>query len=258
MVQIGLGKQQHDDEVNVTADREPGTSFVETAPFKTASAGAETPAMGEGCELPLRFEINSLVQCEDRTCGKLHRVVIDPATENVTHLIVKRRRPGRQAVVVPVSTVKEASAEQVHLKTSSADLNSYKPYQELDFRVPVVGWRSDRYKSGHVVYAMSPYEGMGGQSLTPSKNYRFHEGIPFRLKAVGKGTPVHNTQGPLGEIDHVLVDCAQGHITHLVVHDREHRDYRIVPVEMVAAVDDAALTLTGTHDDLTGLPRYQR
>jgi sporulation protein YlmC with PRC-barrel domain len=228
------------------------------APEAAPPAAAHQPAMGEGCELPLRFEIGSRVLCADGPCGKLNRVVLDPATENATHLIVTRGVVRRHDVVVPVSAVKEAAGQNVRLKVAGGDLDGYKRYRDVDFRVPVVGWRSDRYAPQHVVYAMSPYEGIGGQSLTPSKHYHFHEGIPFNLRAVGKGTKVHNAEGPLGEIDHVLVDCAQGHITHLVVQHGMRREYRIVPVQMVQAVDDSGLTLLGDHDDLTGLPRYQR
>ena len=39
------------------------------------------PAQGEGCELPLTFNIGASVRCNDGRCGKLARVVIDPVTD---------------------------------------------------------------------------------------------------------------------------------------------------------------------------------
>lgn len=55
------------------------------------------------------------------------------------------------------------------------------------------------------------------------------------------GCPVHCRDAPFGELADVVVDPTAGRLTHLVVQPhRQHRLARLVPVELVDRVDDAA------------------
>ena len=50
------------------------------------------------------FTIGAKANCSDGFCGELRRVIIDPANQTITHLVIEprhRREPGR---LVPTST----------------------------------------------------------------------------------------------------------------------------------------------------------
>ena len=215
------------------------------------------PAMGEGCELPLLFDIGVEVSCTDGRCGRLSRVVMDPATEQVTFLVVARRGRERDARVVPIANVQGTGESAVRLGMDSGDLDRCRKYKEIEFKVPSVGWNNSRYQPNDVRYSMSPYEGIGGESLVPTRKHHLHEGIPFGAEVIGNGTKVRDAQGGVGEVDHVLVDCTAGHVTHVVIRHGLISDYTIVPVSMIASVDEDGVVLNVRRTDLRALPKYR-
>ena len=224
---------------------------------ETRSLGSSRSAVGEGCELPLDFDIGAEVFCSDGRCGKLMRVVIDPATDNVTDLIVGKGFLQRKDRVVPVSAVAGAAGDAIHLNLASRDVKALPEYREIEFRVPAAGWESSRYKPENVRYWMTNYGGIADVAVVPARKQRLHTGVSFDLRVVGSGTPVHDAEGTLGEVDHVLVDCKEAHVTHLVVRRGLFRDYRIVPVELVVRVDESGIYLTPGLDRLSNLTLYR-
>ena len=218
----------------------------------------ESPTLGEGCELPLNFNIGAAVRCDDGRCGRLSRVVIDPSTDRVTALIVEKGFLQREDRVIPVTAVKATADEEIVLGIHSNALTGFKQYREVDFRVPIEGWDNGRYEPEYTRYAVSPYEGVIGAGVVPSRRYRLHEGVPFDQNVVGRGTKVRDIDGSLGEVDHVLVDCVGQHVTHMVVHQGFLGDYVIVPVDAIVNLDDSGILLTLARDEVRALPRYER
>ncbi len=216
-----------------------------------------SPVMGEGCELPLIFDIGAAVMCTDGRCGKLVRVVLDPATERVTSLVVARGGLQKESRVLPITEVQGTKDGIVQLPISSREFGRFRIYKEVEFRVPSVGWNNGRYGPDDVRYWMSPYEGIGGQSLVPSRKHLLHEGVPFDSRVVGNGTKVRDAEGNAGEVDHVLVDCEGGYITHIVIRHGLINDYTIVPVSMIASVDDQGVVLNVRRAELRALQKYR-
>jgi sporulation protein YlmC with PRC-barrel domain len=214
------------------------------------------PAMGEGCELSLDFDVGAAVHCQDGTCGKLLHVVLDPSSGKVTDLVVRHGFLQQQNRVVPVARVRQLRAEGIWLSLSSDEVRQCTEYREIEFRVPAVPQQHGRYQSGDVRYAMSPYEGLKGQSVSPAQRYTFREGIPYESRTIGRGIKLRDARGVFGEVDHVLVDCHEGEITHLIIRRGLLGEYRIVPMAYVADVDEQAVLLKGTRADLDPLPVY--
>ncbi|MBN1248732.1 MAG: PRC-barrel domain-containing protein, partial [Anaerolineae bacterium] len=208
--------------------------------FSVSHQGSQTaPAMGEGCELPLDFNIGAVVACEDGGCGKLVRVVIDPVTENVTHLVVERGFILKDLRVVPISAIKGTTEGTVQLGFQSRGLDTFRRYRETDYRMPTFGLNTAKYNSEDVRYSVYTYQGLSGQAVVPASKHHLHKGVPFDMKVVGHGTEVSDLEGRVGQVDHVLVDCTEGHITHLVVYVKPLGRFVIVPVATLVSVEDA-------------------
>jgi sporulation protein YlmC with PRC-barrel domain len=222
-----------------------------------AQAAAPPPAMGEGCEIPLSFDIGADVVCEDGRCGKLARVVIDPVTEQVTDLIVARGLLQRETRVVPVSTVKSAVPGQVELSIPGSALKAYRAFKEVAYRAPSADWHAGRYRSEDVRYSMLAYEGLGRRSVMPSRQHHLQEGISLDQRTIGQGTQVRDAEGNAGEVDHVLVDCLRSDITHIVVRHGLLGDAVIVPVAMISRVEDKVIHLAANRAAVEALPRYK-
>jgi hypothetical protein len=52
---------------------------------------------------PQTYALGAPVSCEDGPCGELSRIVVDPISRIVTHLIVEPRHRHARARLVPVS-----------------------------------------------------------------------------------------------------------------------------------------------------------
>lgn len=216
----------------------------------------QPPLMGEDCELEVRFEIGARAMCRDGRCGKVAKLVVDPATEQVTDLIVQKGFLQKEDRVVPVSAVARTSRGEVRLDVGLDELRTYRRYREVEFTVPARGWNRAEYRPEDIRHSISPYEGIGGQSVAPSRRQHFHEGIGFGSAVIGEGTRVSCRNGGVGFVDHVLVDCEQGHITHLIVRRALQTAYHIVPVDAIETVDDEGVHLVLTLEEVTSLPRY--
>jgi uncharacterized protein YrrD len=216
----------------------------------------EVPLMGEGCELPLNFDIGARAHCHDGPCGKLVRLVVDPETEDVTDLIIEKGFLQKHDRVIPISVVKSTVDGEIRLAMESHSLNEFPEFREVEFRVPGLGWDSSRHKPENVRYWMSPDGTLNGQSVVPASRQHFNEGVTFGSKVIGRGTKVQCIRGGAGKVDHVLVDCAKGHITHLVVKRNLLAEYHVVPAELIESVEDEGVTLSISRDQVLALPRY--
>jgi sporulation protein YlmC with PRC-barrel domain len=185
------------------------------------------------------------------------RVVIDPVTENVTDLIVERGFLQRQDRVIPISAVKQATDETIVLDIASERLETYREYKERDFRPPLFGFNSKQYSSEDVRYSVWTYQGLSGGGVVPARGHQVHEGVSLDAKVIGHGTKVIDSQGEVGQVDHVLVGCEEGRITHVVVQLRRFGGFVIVPVASINSVEDKGLRLLLERDELEALPRYQ-
>src|ERR1700689_3452049 len=77
------------------------------------------------------FRIGADARCTDGACGQVSRIIVNPATREVTHLAVDpkhRHGPGR---LVPVDLV-EATTGQIRLRCTLAEFQALRPAQETE------------------------------------------------------------------------------------------------------------------------------
>ena len=66
--------------------------------------------------------LNAKVQCADGTGGRSTCVVINPTTQQATHLVVKESRIPHTERLVPIDQVKETSPTSIRLSCSRDEL----------------------------------------------------------------------------------------------------------------------------------------
>ena len=77
------------------------------------------------------FRIGADASCTDGACGQVSRIIVNPATREVTHLAVDprhRQGPGR---LVPVDLV-DATTGQIRLRCTLAEFQALRPAQEAE------------------------------------------------------------------------------------------------------------------------------
>jgi hypothetical protein len=78
-----------------------------------------------------KFTIGANASCSDGRCGKLTRLIVDPETQAVTHLVIDpmhRREPTR---LVPIDRVGPA-ADEIRLRCTMAEFGKFDAAEEED------------------------------------------------------------------------------------------------------------------------------
>jgi len=200
------------------------------------------------------LDIGTRVLCEGELCGELGKLIVDPDTQRVTHLIVERGFLRNIDRVVPVSAVGQTKDQDVHLSIGIDELEEYPEYRETEFSQPTPGWgQSEQYGAEHMRFwaGPSPQE----SSVAPRVRHQVPEGIPSDLEVIERGAPVYNAAGEVGKVDHVLVDKESGEIAQLVVRRGIIPYYPVVPIEEVDNVIGGCVAIRLTDQELKELPR---
>lgn len=191
-------------------------------------------------------------------------VVLDPASEEVTGLIVQKGFILTDDRVIPIDLVSEATPEEIHVDVGADELNACREYEEEAYARPTPEWddRQYGYQPDDVRFRTLPY-GMllAEEPIVPQTRVTVHKGVKATEAVVGHGTPVLTVRGEIGEareaVDHVLVDRESGELAHLVVKGGGLLpDYRIVPASSIRTVSSEGVALDYDLKDLEDLPHY--
>ena len=205
----------------------------------------------------LNLNVGARVHCEDGRCGKLHKVVVNPEDNRVTDLVIEKGWLQRQDRILPVSTVKDTTGQDIHLTVDIDELERYPKYRQVEFKAPRPGYKSGPRSSDRMKTVQTPYGTVTQENLVPMIKRRVHEGVPSNLEVIERGTPVRTVEGEIGAVDHVLVDRDEGKITHIIMRQGLLPEYRIVPIEQVDYISDESVVLSVKEKDTDDLPRYQ-
>jgi len=203
------------------------------------------------------YRIGAAVHCLDGHCGRLARVVIDPATNEITDLVVEKGALIRHDRVVPIHTIASVSPEGIWLTVQSDKVETYAKYTEREFVVPVEDWEHERHDAHHASIWMMPY-GMAFIDQAVPMREHVTEGIASTLDTIGRGTAVIGTEGRLGAVNHVLADLESEEITHLIARRGGLLpDYRIMTIDQVNEIDDDGIHTELTEQEFGALPEYK-
>jgi sporulation protein YlmC with PRC-barrel domain len=188
--------------------------------------------------------VHAEVWCTDGLCGRSDELIIDPATEQVTHLIVKEEQGPYLERLVPVEKVADTSPGRVNLNCSASELERMEHFVDRQF-VPI--WTAGAFTM--------PAE--------PNIMVVSQERVPQGEIAIHKGAHVEAADGHVGRVDGLLVDPASEHITHLVLREGHlwgQKDVTI-PVSEIARIEaDRIYLKLDKHavGDLPTVPIHRR
>ncbi len=195
-------------------------------------------------EIPLSAD----VRCKGRSCGSPVAIVLNPVSDQVTHLVVKERGSPHTERLVPIGMVVETTPEHIELRCSLAELSEMDPFIETEFlrtKVP-------HYGTDAVVYHWA----LATPEIETKTVVVQHEQIPPGELAVRRGAQVECTDGHIGKVDEFLADPNSGHITHLVLrkgHLWGQKDVSI-PVSEIDRIHENVVYLRLSKQEVEALP----
>ena len=203
-------------------------------------------------EIPLQAK----VECTDGICGHSVYVLINPVSDQATHLVVKDDLSPNTERIVRVEFVKETIANIIHLSCSKADLEKMAPFIQTEFVEEKVlnyaGYRGGI--SGVGSYFYMPYVTSEITLPVTVENQQ----IPAGELAVHRGTRIDATDGYVGHVDEFVVNSDNGHITHLVMrqgHLWGQKDV-IIPISAMEDTGDDTLFLNIDKHQIESLPTF--
>ena len=180
--------------------------------------------------------IHAKVLCSDgKPCGHTTYLVLNPITEVMTHVVVKRGVWPHDERLVPIELVTESTLDHIRLSCSKDKLAEMDSFIETDF----VESEVDQYLTDPYVLAW-PYRYPREKHILVE-----HESVPIGELAIRRGAHVEATDGHVGHVDGFLVDENSEHITHLVLgegHLWGKKDVTI-PVSGIARIEEDTIHL---------------
>jgi sporulation protein YlmC with PRC-barrel domain len=199
------------------------------------------------------FNIGAVVTCQGEKCGRLSKVAVDPQTAEVTDLIVQVGVLRGAQLVVPISSVVDATHDVIYLDVTEADLYEFPEYREVEYTVPESRW--DDAGAVRPEAERQIHSGMLYPATFPTVRHTVHEGIGVDKAVLERGTEVRTIDSALGHLDHLLIDRQTERVTHLVINRGLLSPDLVLPMNQVRRVTEGTIYVE-LDRDLRDYDRY--
>ena len=187
------------------------------------------------------FVMGAKASCVDGPGGEVTRVIIDPATETVTHLVIEPKHRLGAGRLVPLDLV-DATAGDIRLRCTVEEFGRLEAAEETELVDDVAG--------GVGLGGMYPSMGIGSPVQAVVQDV-----VPLGEAEVGRGEPVHALDGEIGRVQGLLVDAGDHRVTHVLLREGHlwGRKEVAIPVSAVTKVEDG-IWLNLTKKQVEDLP----
>ena len=191
--------------------------------------------MGEETE----FAMGATASCVDGPGGRVSRVIIDPATKTLTHLVIEPKHRLGVGRLVPLDLV-DTTAGEIRLRCTVEEFGRLEPAQETEL-VDVSGGL-----------------GLGGlnapMGVTSPVQPILRDVVPLGEADVDRGEPVHALDGEIGRFQGFLTG-PDHRVTHVLLQEGHlwGRKKVSIPVSAVTGVENG-IWLSLTKKQVEDLP----
>jgi sporulation protein YlmC with PRC-barrel domain len=190
------------------------------------------------------FAMGAEASCADGPAGKVTRVIIDPATEVVTHLVIEPKNwLGAAGRIVPLDLVEAATADGIRLRCTVEEFGRLEAAEETEVLDGVAGGL-----------------GLGGlyspMGLPSPVQAIVEDVVPLGEADISRGEPVHAVDGPIGRVEGVRVDPGDHRVTHVLLQEGHLWGRReiVIPASAVTKVE-GGIWLSLTKEQVENLPQ---
>ena len=239
--------------------------YDQPAPDQNASGAQSDGAVPDGNTQASKLKIGSDVLCADKQkAGRLDRVVLDPRTGRVTHVVVRRDRSDANSALVPIDLVASEieAGDTIVLTLTKPDFDRLPAYDPAAHAISARGWQgaNTSYAAGDVVFALGGNPSSLG-NLVPRSEGRSAATLTQPSVDLSRATEVVCDDGPAGHVELLLLDPVRGAATHAVVRrawlDLVPREDLVVPLAWARRISSERIELAVSRADLDLLPRYR-
>lgn len=195
----------------------------------------------------MKFPLDVDVHCADGLCGRSTHIILNPVTEQVSHIVVKEEQSPGVERLVSVKLVADTAAEVILLSCTKEIFAKLEPFNQPDFIYTDV----PQHATDPNLTLLWPFV-VPVKRIIDDKVRR----IPPGELAVRRGARVRATDGWVGRVDEFIVGPVSGNITHLVLregHPWKEKDITI-PVDQIEHIKENTVYLKIDKNTIASMP----
>jgi sporulation protein YlmC with PRC-barrel domain len=217
--------------------------------------------------MKLKYGVD-ILSWENEKVGKLEHIVVDPATNEITHLVAKKGMLIPNDKVIPISLVLEANEDRIKLFAFEGDFDDFEDYIDVNY-VRAEKKRAEELtnEEGEEIVPLLAYPpaGMLGFGYMPVIQYPDEEqaelltNIPEGTVDLSTGAEVVGMDGErVGDVKELIYESSTVEITHLVISEGIlFSEEKLIPVSWVTDYDRNQVQLVVASDLVEQLPEYK-
>lgn len=211
-----------------------------------------------------------IVSWENEKVGQLEHVVVDPATNEITHLVAKKGWLIPNDKVIPASLIMEADEDKIRLYAFEGDYDDLDDYIETHYIQADQSLEDDHPGEQEDIEPIPllayPPSGVLGMGYAPVVNYPNQQpvetttNIPDDSVDLRKGAKVYGMDGEqVGTVEELVYEPTSDKVTHLVISEGLlFSDEKMIPVGWVTDLGRNEVELVVNADIVEQLPEYER
>lgn len=195
----------------------------------------------------MKFPLDVDVHCTDGLCGRSTHIILNPVTEQVSHIVVKEDEPPGVERLVSVKIIASTAAEVILLSCTKEIFAKLEPFNQPEFIYTDV----PQHATDPSLTLLWPFV-VPVKRIVDDKVRR----IPPGELAVRRGARVRATDGWVGRVDEFIVGPVSGNITHLVLregHPWKEKDITI-PVDQIDHIKENTVYLKIDKNTIASMP----
>jgi sporulation protein YlmC with PRC-barrel domain len=192
----------------------------------------------------------TVITSDGKKAGRLNRIVIDPETNEVTHIVVQKGLLSKEDKVIPVQEVITTSNEDVTVICTTEKFNELPPLEiekRQDLKVTSEPGSSYQTLEGGVYPTSAPEYDV----ITEIKRT-----IPEELIATKDGAQVMSEDDEqIGKLERLHLEPESCRITELIVsHGLLNRTSKVIPIQWVQMLGEDKIRLSAGAKQVEDLP----
>lgn len=197
----------------------------------------------------------SLITLDGKEAGHIDRVVIDPKTNEITHLVVRRGLLQKVDKVALITAVTAGRGGELTLHLTSDGWEFLPDFEEERYVMVEGGWGGE---TPSAILSYPPYPGgvPGIANYDPKYIAETHLNIPDETVALKEGAKVITRDDKeVGHVAQVLASTPGDRVTHfLIAKGMLVKEQRLIPVGWVDRLADNEVVLAIDSNTVERLP----
>lgn len=206
-----------------------------------------------------------VITAQGQNAGRIERVVIDPRTKEVTHVVVRKGTLFTGDKVVPIELIASATEGGIVLRDNAGDLQALPDFEDEQYVQAQIDAAAVLHSMGYLpaFYWYPPFEPgrMGNLSDQPQATLitETERNIPEGAVAMKEGAKVISADDKhVGDVEQVLTDPQADRATHFLISKGVLlKEKKIVPVRWVNDINENEVHLAVGSSLLDELRAYR-